>query len=202
MSKLDAFNQSKLDAFQQSKLDARTGGSIIAETRLYDLYLKDLTYRPVTPFVRVDADGCASSYYGYSGNYYMLHRRYCAFSIPAGSAPGSVKLKIKLQCDAHHSSNFEIQCYSSNSDFSPLDTGDWGHLDNLEDSVLVSSVVTPGGGWVEHEFSIDASRVQAMAGQRMWFIIASKEDIDDISPVLVPPDKFVWLLNGATLSLD
>jgi hypothetical protein len=203
MSKLDAFDQSKLDAFQQSKLDARAGGLVIVkETRLADLYLKDLTYRPTSPYVRYDSDGAASNYYGFSGVYYVIHRRYCAFTIPAGSAPGSVKLKIKLRCDINHNSNFEIQCYSSNTDFSPLNTADWGYLDNLEDSVLVSSVVTPGGGSAEHQFSVDAARVQAKAGSRMWFIIASKEDIDDIPPALVPPAKFVWLLNGATRNLD
>lgn len=194
---------------EASATSSATGSAIITvPVTLNDafLYRLDLTYRPTTTYIFYytgpEGPGAVSSYYGYEGNKYVIHRRYYSFNIPAGIAPASVKLRIYLRCDAQHNTAFTIQCYSSNTDFYPLDSGDWGHLDNLESSVLVSSVVTAGGGRAAYEFPVDAARVIANAGARMWFIIASKEDVDDIMPSLGPPDKFVWLYALASLRLD
>jgi hypothetical protein len=180
-----------------------TGTATIEEESSYGLYLLNAFYRPTTVYTGAVENRFAGSYYGFGGVNYVIHRRYCFFNIPAGTVCSSARLKIDMKLKVNDIGNFSIYVYSANADLYPIDVSDWGNLDNFEDEVLVSDVVTPGGATVNRSFTVSAARVNALAGGHVCFIIASKEDIDDNPPSTGgPPYKFVWLGDGTSAELE
>lgn len=107
---------------------------------------------------------------GKSGQYSIL-RTAILVTVPTGlPSLDSGKMVIKVSTD-YVGTNFDARLYRSSSDLRPIDTGDWGNLDNLEDTVGTSGMSDE----TYEEWSIAAP---ASGAHTYWLVSARDENGD------------------------
>lgn len=124
------------------------------------------------------------------GTYRKL-RLHISFTAPS-KKPATAKFKIGLS-RASGSGAFTMNLYRATADLRPIDVGDWGNLDTLEDSLDVSTV--PADGVTRYYyFNLD---VEYLSGaEERTFILVSSRDESNTAPTA---NEFVY---GYAIALE
>lgn len=135
-------------------------------------------YPPTTTSVLADSTGLTGQDKIFGGNY-RKYRSYFFFKMPSGFPTlgvGTFNSSGK-RIDA---TSYTVNFYRTNSDLNPLDTGDWGNLDNLENSV--DSLTLFASTNVVNAFTFTITPSALSAGNNFTFIGTSAKDEADTSP--------------------
>lgn len=144
--------------------------------RQMDCYLKreDSFYPPTTTSVFPDINfRCGQR--GSAGPTYGKYRPYFFFRIPAIPSLGDALLSIHSDGD-FSSQDFNMNLYRANSHLAPLGTGDWGNLDNLEDSIASSSWPS------DSRLTLDVDHTAINGSSGLTYILASDREVADTTP--------------------